>query len=208
MQKRCIVNEGLLRMRQFCFSPSSIGHRCFNEEQVWLNGRDRLNSATRSSPSLFFLLLLFSHPGNSLVILRLFLSRVLFFVFQAFLEQTARTIEIDALDHRRFIRRRTSFTGLCIFLVTAGICARRSRSEEIENIAGFEAAGFRCKKDLSDVCNILLGAICFEIIGIHSIHQIELRWKITSHFHPLQFLAFQIVTRLHGNHYYARQEIR
>lgn len=49
MQKRCIVNEGLLRMRQFCFSPSSIDRRCFNEEQVWLNGRDRLNSATRSA---------------------------------------------------------------------------------------------------------------------------------------------------------------
>lgn len=25
-------------MRQFCFSPSSIGCRCFSEEQVWLNG--------------------------------------------------------------------------------------------------------------------------------------------------------------------------
>lgn len=54
MQKRCIVNEGLLKMRQFCFSPSSIGRRCFSEEQVWLNGRDRLNSPSMSSPALLF----------------------------------------------------------------------------------------------------------------------------------------------------------
>jgi len=55
-KKRCIVNESLLKMRQFCLSPSSIGRRCFSEEQVWLNGRDRLNSATHSAclPSLFF----------------------------------------------------------------------------------------------------------------------------------------------------------
>lgn len=122
-----------------------------------------------------------------------------FFVSQAFLEQTARTIEIDALDHRRFIRRRTSFTGLCIFLVTAGICARRSHSKEIRNIADLDRMQrvFIAKKIYPSFCNILLGSICFEIIGIHLIYQIELRWKITSHSHPLQFLMHQIVTRLH-----------
>lgn len=91
MQKRCIVNEGLLRMRQFCFSPSSIGRRCFNEEQVWLNGRNRLNSATQSACLLClslslcsFFLLLFFIPGIAKRFCDSFSrarARILFFLF-------------------------------------------------------------------------------------------------------------------------------
>lgn len=72
-------------MRQFCFSPSSIDRRCFSEEQVWLNGRDRLNSATHSA-YLLFLPLFFSLPPR---ITRGFCdsrARVLF-ARRAFLEQ-------------------------------------------------------------------------------------------------------------------------
>lgn len=91
-------------------------------------------------------------------------ARILFFVPQAFLEQIARTIEIDTLDHRRFIRRRTSFTGLCIFLVTAGICARRSYSKEIRNIPDFgRQQVFIAEKIYLSFFNILLGSVVLRL---------------------------------------------
>lgn len=62
-------------MRQFCLSPSSIGRRCLSEEQVWLNGRNRLNSTTHPAclPSFFFpsLLPLWESLGDSVTLYRM-----------------------------------------------------------------------------------------------------------------------------------------
>lgn len=63
-------------------------------------------------------------------------------------------MEIDALDRRRSIRR-TSFTGLCIFLRTVGIL-RETRlyskeSQEHHRLLDTSTTGFRRKKSIRRV---------------------------------------------------------
>lgn len=70
--------------------------------------------------------------GDSVTLYRMH-ARI-FFASRAFLERAARTIEINAFDHRRSIRRRTSFTGLYIFLGTQRAFARCLHSKEISDI--------------------------------------------------------------------------
>lgn len=115
--------------------------------------RDSLGVSSPSFSVFFLSFFFFFTPGiawrfcDSFSLGRTFVF--FFFLFQAFIEQTARTIEIDALDHWRFIRRRTSFTGLCIFLVTAGICVRCLHLKEIRNIADFDRQQVLLQKNLS-----------------------------------------------------------
>jgi len=142
-------------MRQFCFSPSSIGRRCFSEEQVWLNRRNRLNSTTHPAclPSFFFPSSLpppfpWESLGDSVTFYRMharvsFLLPELFSSGQQGRSRSTRSITGDPSDAGQVLLDYISSLGRSGHLRDACIQRKSAISPTSRG-----ATGFHCKKSV------------------------------------------------------------